>query len=290
MRRLRATPLGGGSCELGEGVIWDPRTGGIAWVDILAGRILTAELDGGRLVASGELRLDVPVGAIAPRAAAEGWIAAAGDGIALVTGDRLEWLARPEAAAGGATRMNDAACDPTGRFWAGSMAYANTPGAGSLYRCDPAGGCERVLDGLTVSNGLGWSPDGGTLYLADSGAGWIDAFACDLATGALSGRRRVADFSAVDHSGDGLCVDTDGTVWTALWGGGAVLALRPDGELVARIEVGTPQPTTCALEPGDDRLVITSATYGLDDAGAHGGELWTATVPARGQPQPAWPG
>lgn len=291
MRRLRASPLGGGACRLGEGVIWDPRTGGIAWVDILDGRILTAALDGDRLVPGREWRFDVTIGAIAPRADAEGWIAAAGDGIALVDGDRLAWLARPEAGTGGATRMNDAACDARGRFWAGSMAYASTPGAGNLYRCDPDGGCERVLDGLTISNGIGWSPDGGTLYLADSGAGWIDAFACDQDAGTLSDRRRVMSFDG-DASADGLCVDAEGTLWTAMWGGGAVLGLRPDGEMVARIEVATPQPTTCALEPGGDRLIVTSATDGLDAAaaGPHGGELWTARVPGTGQPQPSWPG
>jgi sugar lactone lactonase YvrE len=71
-----------------------------------------------------------------------------------------------------------------------------------------------------------------------------------------------------------------------------VLAITPDGEHVARVEVGTPQPTSCAIEPGGDRMMITTATHGLDAgaAGAHGGELWTARVPARGQPQPSWPG
>lgn len=292
MRRLRARPLGGGACELGEGVIWDPRTGGLAWVDILAGRILTANLDGERLTPTGDRRFDTPIGAIAPRADVEGWIVAAGDGIAVVEGDRWRWLDRPEAGAAGATRMNDAACDPAGHFWAGSMAYASTPGAGSLYRVDPAGGCEKVLDGLTIANGLGWSPDGATLYLADSGAGRIDAFTCDPTTGALSERRVLASFDDADHGPDGLCVDAAGTVWTALWGGGAVLALRPDGERVAWVEVGTPQPTSCAIAPGADRMAISTATHGLaaSAAGPHGGELWSVTVPALGQPQYAWPG
>jgi sugar lactone lactonase YvrE len=291
--RLRATELGGAACELGEGVIFDPRTGGLAWVDILAGRILTAALDGDRLLPTAEQRLDTPVGAIAPRAGADGWIAAAGDGIALVDGDGgLEWLDRPEARADGATRMNDAACDPGGCFWAGSMAYDATPGAGSLYRLDPAGGCERVLDGLTIANGVGWSPDGTTLYLADSGAGRIEAFACDLRTGRLSDRRVLADFSDTDHGPDGLCVDAGGTVWTALWGGAAVLAVRPDGSRAAWVELGTPQPTSCAIAPGAGRMVISTATHGLEPAatGTGGGRLWTAAVPAQGQPQYAWPG
>lgn len=289
MRQLQAHPVGGGASELGEGVIWDPRTGGVAWVDILAGRILTARLDAG-LEVTGEQRFDVPMCAIAPRAGADGWIAAAGDGIALVEDGRLTWLARPEERAGGATRMNDAACDPVGRFWAGSMAYDNTPGAGSLYRVDPAGGCERVLDGLTIANGLGWSPDGATLYLADTGLKRIDAFAFDVDTGDVSQRRTFADFGGGEHGPDGLCVDADGTVWTALWGAGRVLGIAPDGTHVTRVDVGTPQPTSCAIEPGGDRMLISTATHGLDAPGAHGGELWRATVPARGQPPYAWPG
>lgn len=290
MTAIEAAPLGGGACELGEGVIWDPRTGGLAWVDILAGRILQADLDGDRLVPTGEQRFDVPVCAVAPLADEDGWIAAAGDGIALVRDGRLEWLARPEQRAGGATRMNDAACDAQGRLWAGSMAYDNTPGAGSLYRVDPARGCELVLDGLTIANGLGWSPDGSTLYLADTGADRIEAFDHDPVTGDISGRRVLADFAGAGHGPDGLCVDADGTVWTALWGGGAVLGIGPDGEHVARVAVGTPQPTSCAIEPGGDRIAISTATHGLDDPGPHGGELWIARIPARGQPQPSWRG
>jgi sugar lactone lactonase YvrE len=290
--RIVATPLGGGACELGEGVIWDPRTGGLAWVDILAGRILTAELDGARLRVTSEERLDVPVGAIAPRAARPGWIAAAGDGIAVVEGARTKWLAHPEQRHAGRTRMNDGACDPQGRFWAGSMAYDFTPGMGSLYRVDVDGTCEQVLDGLTISNGIGWSPDGATMYLADTEPGRIDAIAFDAATGTLGERRTLLDLGDETYGPDGLCVDAHGTIWTALWGGGAVLGLRPDGSVAAVVEVGAHQPTSCAIEPGGARMAISSATHGLsgDAARAPCGELWAATVPATGQPQPCWPG
>lgn len=90
MKRLSAAAIGGGACELGEGIVFDPRTGGSAWVDLLAGRILTAALEGELLTPTGEQRFDGPVGAIAPRVRGDGWIAAAGDGIMLVDGGRLE--------------------------------------------------------------------------------------------------------------------------------------------------------------------------------------------------------
>jgi sugar lactone lactonase YvrE len=188
--------------------------------------------------------------------------------------------------------MNDAACDPHGRFWAGSMAYDSTPGMGSLYRVDVDGSCERVLDGLTISNGIGWSPDGTTMYLADTEPGTIDAFAFDMASGTLGERRRLLDLSEQPYGPDGLCVDAEGTVWTALWGGGAVLGLRPDGTRAGTIEVGTPRPTTCAIEPGGTRMAITSATIGLEGDAAlpPSGELWLAKAPAAGQAQASWLG
>ncbi|MGH2948148.1 MAG: SMP-30/gluconolactonase/LRE family protein, partial [Solirubrobacteraceae bacterium] len=203
----------------------------------------------------------------------------------LVAGGRLEWLDRPEARSGGATRMNDAACDPAGRFWAGSMAYAETPGAGSLYRVDPVRGCERVLDGLTIANGIGWSPDARTMYLADSGTARVDAFAFDLASGGLTQRRVFADFGAEPHAPDGLCVDASGTVWIALWGGAGVLGVRPDGARAALVDVATPQTTSCAIEPGGSRMAITTAALGLagDAARPPAGELLLAEVPAVGQ-------
>jgi sugar lactone lactonase YvrE len=89
--------------------------------------------------------------------------------------------------------MNDGACDPQGRFWAGTMAYDESPGAGVLYRLELDGSCTTVLTGLTISNGIGWSPDGATMYLADSGTGLVEAFGFDGATGDLS---RAAPWSA----------------------------------------------------------------------------------------------
>src|SRR5919112_1707017 len=98
-------------------------------------------------------------------------------------------LAEPESHHQGRTRMNDGACDPQGRFWAGSMAYDERPGAGTLYRMDHDGTVTAVVRGVTISNGLGWSPDGGTMYYADSGAGTLDAFDFDGAGGDLERRR-----------------------------------------------------------------------------------------------------
>ena len=148
----------------------------------------------------------------------------AGSGTPTMTAGCVE-LAQPEA---GRTdvRMNDGICDPQGRFWAGTMAYAETPGAGRLYRLELDGSCTLVLDGLTISNGMGWSPDGTTMYLADSGIGDVFAFDFDPSGGTLDQRRTFAHVSVPGAAPDGLTVDSDGDVWVALWNGGAVGPLR----------------------------------------------------------------
>jgi hypothetical protein len=117
-------------------------------------------------------------------------------------------LAQPEA---GRTdvRMNDGACDPQGRFWAGTMAYDESPGAGVLYRRELDGTCTTVLNGLTISNGIGWSPDGLTMYLADSGTRRIDAFDFDPISGDLDRRRPIVRIDAPGVAPDGLTADSE---------------------------------------------------------------------------------
>ena len=89
--------------------------------------------------------------------------------------------------------MNDGACDPQGRFWAGTMAYDESPGAGALYRLELDGSCTTVLTGLTIANGIGWSPDGTTMYLNDSGTGCVETFRFDGASGAITNRRTLVE-------------------------------------------------------------------------------------------------
>ena len=136
---------------------------------------------------------DVPgtVGAIAPIEGDGGWLLACGRGFVYLA---LDGSLRPLAqVAPVGTRMNDAACDPQGRFWAGTKAHDNRVGGGALYRLDRDGRTEMMLDGLTISNGLDWSPDGGTMYLADSIPGLVHAFAFDGERGAISDGRILID-------------------------------------------------------------------------------------------------
>jgi sugar lactone lactonase YvrE len=153
---------------------------------------------------------------------------------------------------------------PTGRFWAGTMAYDEAPGAGVLYRLELDGTCTTVLTGLTISNGIGWSPDDATMYLTDSGTSHVEAFDFDGATGHLTPASHPGPHPAAGGAPDGLTVDQDGGIWVALWGGGAVQRYGPDRALLTTVSLPVDQPTSCAFGgPDQATLFVTSARAGL---------------------------
>jgi sugar lactone lactonase YvrE len=160
-------------------------------------------------------------------------------------------------------RMNEGGCDPDGRFYCGSMAYDQQPGAGELYRLDPDGSVHVVLENVTISNGLEWSPDGSRAYYNDTATHRIDVFDYDGESG-LSGRRPFAEVPAEAGLPDGLTVDEEGGVWVALYGGGSVRRYTPEGVLDEVIEVAAKQVTACTFGGQDhNQLFITTSREGL---------------------------
>lgn len=285
MQHLTATPAAPSAAEHGEGPRWDADRAELLWVDISAGLLRRATVGGdGVLTEVAAHRGGDTVGAVAP-VATGGWLLAAGGGFTHLAGDGtarvlLELAGEGGTEDSGGTRMNDAACDPAGRFLAGTMAFEQRPGAGALYCLDLDGTVRTLLDGLTVSNGLGWSPDGGTFYLADSGPGLLRAYDYDVAAGTLGAGRVLLEFSP-DAVADGLTVDDEGCLWTALWGGGQVRRYSPDGELLAVVEVPVAQTSACCFAGADrDLLVVTTSTEGMSGADRaaqpHAGRLFTA--------------
>jgi sugar lactone lactonase YvrE len=248
---------------LGEGARWDARRDELLRVDILAGRVFRD-----RVAADGDLdpvtAYEVPgtVGAITPIDGDDGWLLAANRGFAhLAIDGSVRVLADvvPDGA-----RMNDAACDPQGRFWAGTK--ADRAGDAMLYRLEATGNVEVMLDGLTISNGLGWSPDGHTMYLADSGPRTIHAFDYDGDRGAISNARVLVGLDAETGAPDGLTVDADGDLWVAIWGAGQVRRYSPTGELRQSLDVPAAQSTCCAFGgPGLHTLYVTTATEDWTD-------------------------
>jgi sugar lactone lactonase YvrE len=263
----------GGGYELAEGTRW--LGDHVVFTDILAGALLAAPATGpgaARPLAS----LDVPLGAVAPVAGQPGtWIAAAGTGIALIGPDgALTWLDRPEDRSPVPMRMNDGCCDPGGRFWAGSMAYDATDGAGSLYRVDASGAVTRMLDGMTIVNGPAFTADGTRMYVADTFAGLIYACDVDPRSGELSSRRVFAEVPPADGSPDGMTVDDAGRLWVALWDGSAVRCYRPDGTVEATVPVPAQRPTCVCL--GGGALFVSTAGFGISDPAPGDGAILCA--------------
>lgn len=267
--------------ELGEGIRWTGEE--VVLVDLLAGRLLRAPADPAAPLEP-LVQLPFPIGAVAPVAGCPGtWIAAAGTGVCLlVPGAAPRWLARPEDGAAPRTRMNDAAADPSGRFWAGSMGYDADEDAGSLYRVDHDGTVVRVLDGVTVPNGPAFTPDGTVMYLADSARGVIRRHPLDPATGAL-GTPEV--FATVDDgSPDGMTVDAEGALWAAVWGTGTVRRYLADGTPDRVLRLPARQPAGVCLE--HDVLHVTTARVGLNDPRPADGALFSVRVDVPGVPTP----
>ncbi len=243
--------------ELGEGPHWDTAAGELVWVDIPAGAVHRFDPATGT---DRSFRAGQPVGAAVPRTSG-GFALALRDGFAAVDedGGALRWLA-PVEADSPETRMNDGACDSAGRFWAGTMSITEDEPIGSLYRLSPGGELATMLTGITISNGIGWSPDETVMYYVDTPQHVVEAFDFDAALGTISGRRQlVAIEDGVGHP-DGLTVDADGCIWVALWDGSAVRKYTPAGELAGIVGVPPARPTSCAFGgPELDILYITTA-------------------------------
>ena len=250
---------------LGEGARWDPRREELLRVDILAGCVYRDRVAAdGALIPVRSYQLPTTVGAITPVECDEGWLLAAGRGfVHLDRGGSLHTIA--EVAPAGA-RMNDGACDPQGRLWAGSIADDHRAGGGALYRLDRHGRVEQMLSRLTIPNGLGWSPDCSTMYLIDSGPRLVHAYAFDPCTGAISEGRVLLTVAEELGAPDGMTVDAAGDLWVATYGGGRVHRYSPDGLLRQALMVPAEQSTSCAFAgPGLHRLYVTTATEDWTD-------------------------
>ena len=260
-----AEPVGDVTAALGEGPYWVPEDDCLLWVDIEGARLHRTYFPSKETVTDSP----GPISAAFP---------AVGGGILIVGGAALtllfpaerggQWVARTiaDTPARDGIRFNDAGVDPAGRVWVGSMHVTEAEPLGELYRLDPGSTLNPVVKNVTVSNGLGWSPDGSRMYYADTPLGRVDVFDYDPATGEAFARRAFADLSAAEGVPDGLTVDADGCVWVAMWGGSALRRFTPDGEPDAVLPVPVSQPTSCAFGGPDlADLYITSARVGLTE-------------------------
>jgi sugar lactone lactonase YvrE len=240
------------NAKLAEGPRWDAAAGRLLWVDIEGCKLHVVE--GGEDRAIG---LEAMVCAAAPTTGGAVLVALA-DRLVLVdlADESVRTLVRlPH---GPALRSNDGACDAAGRFWIGTMALDQTPGAGALYRYD--GTLQRVLDGVTLSNGIGWTRDDTQMYYIDSPVQRVDLFGFELASGRVDDRRSFVSIDESDGIPDGLTVDDEGGVWVALYGGSCIHRYDESGRLDAVLEVPAENVTSCCFGGDDGRsLFVTTA-------------------------------
>jgi sugar lactone lactonase YvrE/DNA-binding IclR family transcriptional regulator len=277
---------------LGEGPIWSTRDSALYWVDILTPSVhchrgpgLNTSTPLGSMVSvavpktSGGLLLATPSGLM-------GWPAPQ---------EPLEWFSHPDSERAN-NRYNDGKCDRRGRLWVGSMDMGATANRGSLFKVEADGQFTRMESGLTVANGLGWSPDNRLMYFTDSFRRTIYQYEFDLDAGTLSNRRPLIVLGPEEGSPDGLTVDQDGCLWVALWDAWSVVRFNPQGREVMRVRLPVPRPTSCCFGGSQlDTLYVTSASVRLSaqslQAAPLSGSLFALQIPGvKGLPETLFAG
>jgi sugar lactone lactonase YvrE len=270
---------------LGEGAIWDSGRKVLYWVDIDGFKVHVYDPVTNK---DREYGVGKSVGTVVPRKSG-GLMLAVKDGFAemdLETGS-VRVVTRPDDHPDSA-RFNDGKCDPSGRFWAGTMGLG--AGKGVLYRLDADLSIHRMLDNLTTPNGIVWSHDKKTMYYIDTRAGEVWAFDYDDATGAITNKRPVVKIPKGVGGPDGMTIDSEGMLWVAHWGGWGVYRWDPNtGKLLDTIRVPAEQVSSCAFGGRDlDVLYITTARTGITgarlDSQPLAGGLFCAKPGARGVP------
>jgi D-xylonolactonase len=268
-------------CVTGEGPLWHPDEGRLYWVDIPTGRLFRYDpatgaheqcysgpvVGGFTLQADGKLLLFMDKGAI--RVWRDGFFETIVESIPAEQD----------------SRFNDVIADPEGRVFCGTMATREHDAR--LYRLDTDGSLHVVVEGVGVSNGMGFTPDGQGLYYTDTRKRTIDLFDYDRATGEISNRRVFAAVPDGEGGPDGMTVDAEGMVWSARWGGSCVVRYDAAGNVTRRIAFPARQVSCPAFGGPDyaDLYVTTAGGQNKPELGAGAGGLYRLNVGVRGVPE-----
>ncbi len=250
--------------ELGEGAIWNYRTGELIWINI-EGKILN--FYNPKTGNNKEMFTGQRIGTAVPTETGQVLIALQ-NGIYMLnpeTGSKKR-IANPESNLPG-NRFNDGKCDPAGRFWAGTMSLKMEKEAGTLYRFDPDSSIHKMIAKVTISNGIAWSADKTKMYYIDTPTQKVVQYDYNNATGEITNKKVAVGIQKEIGSPDGMTIDADGNLWIALWGGAAVGCWNPEtGKLIRKIEVPAKNVTSCAFGDEDlGTLYITTARTGTSN-------------------------
>ena len=273
--------------QLGEGPVWHAPKQLLYWVDIEGAALHVYAPNG---APDTVYPVGCRIGAAVPRSSG-GMILATENGFEAFdfeTSAKVP-LANPESHLPN-NRFNDGKCDVRGRFWAGTMSMVKEKEAGSFYVLEPDGTTRHLFGDVTTSNGLGWSPDGQTMYYIDTPTLQVNAFDFDEEQGQLDNRRVIITFPSGIGRPDGMTVDEEGMLWIAHWEGARVTRWNPaDGALLATVSLPVDR-VTCPTFGGEnlDTLFITTARHGLDEdtlaQQPHAGSLFAFRPGVKGLP------
>jgi sugar lactone lactonase YvrE len=270
---------------LGEGPVWNDEENALYWVDI-EGKSINRLLFPERIHEKFDMEISVCAYAFREKG---GLVLATTEGFAFWDADSKELtpIANPEEGKEGA-RFNDGKVDRKGRFWAGTMTAEGA--TSSLYRLDVDGTIKKMETGITISNGIGWSPDDKTMYFVDTLRYVINSYDFDLEKGEISNKRDFVKFSEDGGVPDGMTVDSEGYVWCAMCMGGRVVRYSPEGKLDMDIKMPVDLPTS-VMFGGDnlDELFITSGWITLDEEKRkkqpYAGDIFRIRTQAKGLPE-----
>lgn len=254
---------------IGEGICWDDKDNMLYWIDLLDNKIFAYNSEKSTIKI---ININQNTGCIRVREQG-GLVAGLQNGIFFVDieSGELTPVTNPESDKPG-NRFNDGTCDCMGRFWAGTMSKALDSGAGdltpmgSLYCMDSDYNITKKIDKVTISNGIGYSPDNATMYYIDSPSREVVAFDFDKSTGEISNKKTVVKVPEEVGMPDGMTVDADGMLWVAMWCGGAVVKYDPEsGNMLEKIEIPAKSVTAMVFGGKDmDEMFITTAKLDTD--------------------------
>ncbi|MFO1028737.1 MAG: SMP-30/gluconolactonase/LRE family protein [Acetobacteraceae bacterium] len=257
------TRVSTGNSILGENPLWDPETGRVWSIDCMSRTLFRHDPSG---AAQDEFVLPRTPGSFAFRAGG-GMLMAYRRGLAFIEPGTPMLVDIPSPEIDFMKDVfNDGKCDRRGRFWVGTMDRETKRPIGALYRIDPDLTVHRMADGITLSNGIAFSPDDRTLYHCDSEPGVVWAYDYDIESGSIANRRVLVDFAGRTGHPDGCTIDAEGGLWVAEIGAGQIVRFDAAGRETGLIAVPVTRPTSVIFGGADLRtMFVTSMQFALSD-------------------------